>query len=66
MDLDILDKVNSLVNESLSKLLVIKNQNNYIYSNLSYKIHSTNKSDSVESMRNQIKEYSKSEYYAEI
>lgn len=65
VDLNILERINSLVNEEMRKLIVIKNKDNYIYSNLSYKIHSNNKKEDVESTKNEIIEYSKSEYYIE-
>jgi hypothetical protein len=65
VDLNILERINYLVNEEMKKLIVIKNNNSYIYSNLSYKIHSNNKKEDVESTKNEIIEYSKSEYYIE-
>lgn len=65
VDMEILFKINNLVNDDLHKLLVIKNKNNYIYSNLSYKIHYTKRQDSVELIKNDIQEYSKPEYYIE-
>jgi len=67
VDFDIFTKVNNLVNNDLKKLLVIKNKNNYIVSNLSYKIQTSgqiqiNITECIES----IIEYSKPDFYIEV
>lgn len=63
--LNILEKVNNLINNDLQKLLVVKNKDTYVYSNLSYKIESIN-GDNLDNIRNKIVEYSKDDFYLEI
>jgi hypothetical protein len=63
--LSILESIDHLINNDLHKLLVIKNKDTYIYSNLSYKIESTS-GESLNNIRNKIIEYSKDDFYLEI
>jgi len=63
--LNILSDINDSINNKLHKLLVIKNRDAYVYSNLSYKIERENLSG-IENIRNKILDYSKNDFYLEI
>ena len=67
IDYDIFVKVNNLVNNDLKKLLVIKNKDNYIVSNLSYKIQTSGQTKiNITECINSIIEYSKPDFYIEV
>jgi hypothetical protein len=67
VDIDIFQKLNDIIHNDLKKILVCKNRNTYIISNLSYKIENDGKinPDLEQSLQNIIN-YAKEDFYVEI
>lgn len=67
VDVDIFQKLNDIIHNDLKKILVCKNRNTYIISNLSYKIENDGKinPDLEQSLQNIIN-YAKADFYIEI
>ena len=65
VDFDILSQIDIEINDNLKRLLAIKLKNNYVYSNLSYKIEGLNDKNIAE-ITNKILNFSKPDYYDEL
>ena len=66
-NINVLSNVNEEINTNLKKLLVIKNNNVYLYSNLSCKIEITNNNNkNIDDIRQKIIQFSQQQYYIEL
>jgi hypothetical protein len=64
---DIFYILNNIINNDLKKILVVKNKENYLISNLSYKIQTSGKTKvDIKQIINNIIEYSKPDFFIEV
>lgn len=63
----VFDKLNDILNNDLKKVLVAKNEDNYLISNLSYKIQTTGQTKvDIKQTIDSIIEYSKPDFFIEV